>query len=311
MFGLLVPPASMSSQVPESDIWLVSVSARPDGSLAFGEPRNVTRRPGYDNQPRFTPDGSGFWFTSYDDHTGQSDIWRYDIAPGTVARIVASNPESEYSAAPLPDGSGISVVRVEADSTQRLWRFGLRGEGGSPLFPDLAPVGYHVWADDSTVALYHLAALPWCPQPVSCPTTRTLVVGRASGGGPGRVEPEALASDIGRSLQRIPGSTRISFVQHGEGGERTIVALDPRTKELEPLAPALERSYGDHAWTPGGVLLQGRGSALYGWAPDQGEDWRELVDFGASGPGNITRLAASPAGDLIAMVDLIVPDRRP
>ena len=79
---------------------------------AVGELTNVTGRSGYDNQPHFTPDGSGFWYTAIDTHDGQADIWRYDFETEFVARVTASAPESEYSATPLPDGSGISVIRV-------------------------------------------------------------------------------------------------------------------------------------------------------------------------------------------------------
>ncbi len=73
-----------------------------------------------------------------------------------VTRVIASNPESEYSATPLPDGSGLSVIRVEADSTQRLWRFDMDGANGSVVLEDVAPVGYHAWADQRTLVMFVL-----------------------------------------------------------------------------------------------------------------------------------------------------------
>ena len=42
-------------------------------------------------------------------------------------RRVTNTPESEYSPTVTPDGAHISVIRVEADGTQRLWRFTLDG----------------------------------------------------------------------------------------------------------------------------------------------------------------------------------------
>ena len=284
----LFGPTTAAAQAIESDIWLVALSTTAEGDLRFGVAENVTRRPGYDNQPHFTPDGSGFWFTIYDDHTLQSDIWRYDVGPGTVAQIVASNPESEYSATPLPDGSGISAVRVEADSTQRLWRFDLRGNNSAPILPELQPVGYHAWADPETAVLFVLGAPP------------TLVVADVTGGAPPRV----VASNVGRSLQRIPGTGRVSFVQRDDGGAGTIMALDPASDEITPIAPVLDRARDDHAFTPDGRLLQGLGSTLHAWDPEA-QAWVQVVDLGPSGPRNITRLAVSPRGDVVAVVDVV------
>ena len=240
---------------------------------------------GYDNQPHFTPDGSGFWFTIYDDHTLQSDIWRYDLAEGTVKRVVASNPESEYSATPMPDGSGISVVRVERDSTQRLWRFDLSGANGAPLLPDIVPVGYHAWADPATVVVFVLG---------DPPTLRVADVASGSA--------RVVARDVGRSLQAIPGTGDVSLVQRGAEGS-FIVRLDPRLGTTNTVAPTLDGA-DDHAWTPGGVLLQGTGSSIHAWSASASE-WRLVADLSADGVATITRIAVSPMGDRIAFVDVI------
>ena len=42
---------------------------------------NITRSPGYDNQPSFTPDGAAILFTSNRGGT-QTDIYRYDVGSG-------------------------------------------------------------------------------------------------------------------------------------------------------------------------------------------------------------------------------------
>ena len=45
---------------------------------------------------------------------------------GSTTRVT-NTPESEYSPTVTPDGAHISVIRVEADGTQRLWRFTIDG----------------------------------------------------------------------------------------------------------------------------------------------------------------------------------------
>ena len=277
-------PASsaLPSQPPGTDVWLASLETGPDGSVTVGEPTNITGRAGYDNQPHFLPDGSGFWFTATDD-TEQADIWSYEISSGRVERITWSAPESEYSATPLPDGSGISVVRVEADSTQRIWRFDHDGANASVLLEDVAPVGYQAWADERTLVLFVLGS------------PATLQVADVVSG-----DARTVAEDVGRSIQPIPGSSHVSYVQRSEDGSSTIMRLDPAAGTSEPLIDAV--AGGDfHAWTPSGTLLMGHEHKLFAWAPGSGADWTEVANFSGARI-TVSRLAVSPDGTQIAIV---------
>ena len=266
-----------------SDVFLATLTTSADGAITLGALENVTNRAGYDNQPFFTPDGSGIWYTVIDDHSGQADIWRYDLVSQRVTQVIASAPESEYSATPLPDGSGISVIRVEADSLQRLWRFDLDGGNPSVLLPDLAPVGYHKWVDNETVVMFVLGR------------PATLRIGNI---GTGTVE--IVGENVGRSIHNIPGSDAISFVQRFDDGLSGIMWLDPSTGVTELLAETIEG--GDyHAWTPSGTLLQGHESKLYAWMREPDQSWVEIADFSEMGI-SISRLAVSPDGSHIAIV---------
>src|SRR4051794_23138218 len=108
---------------PDTDIWLASLALR--GTPAVSHASNITASPGYDNQPSFTPDGAAILFTS-NRGGSQTDIYRYEIASGATTRVT-NTPESEYSPTVTPDGAHVSVVRVESDGTQRLWRFTIAG----------------------------------------------------------------------------------------------------------------------------------------------------------------------------------------
>ena len=291
--GADAPPEARSSGPlppgpPGTDIWLATLTSTQESMPSIGIPTNITQRPGYDNQPYFLPDGSGFWFTVVDDHSGQADIWRYDISSGGVTQVTQSAPESEYSATPLPDGSGITVIRVEADSTQRLWRFDADGRNASVLIPDLAPVGYHKWADEHTLVMFVLGD-PALGDPA------TLQIWNEDLG----MLPIA-AQDVGRSIQPIPDSGDVSYVQRHEDGTSSIMRLRPHEGESELLIATL--AGGDfHAWTPDGVLLMGEGSSLLAWKPGSGSEWTEVANFGDIGM-TISRLAVSPDGAHIAIV---------
>ena len=273
------PPEPATAAPPGTDIWVAALDGT-GGELTLGPATNVTHREGYDNQPLFVPDGSGFWYTVIDDG-GVADIWFHDLTAGTQSPVTTTAPESEYSATPAP-GGGFTSIRVEADSTQRLWHFDENGGNGEVLFPDLAPVGYHAWADDETVVMFVLGSPP------------TLRVGNAS-----TDAVETVAENVGRSMHRIPGTDDVSFVQRVSAEESWISRIDPATGDQERLVEAIEG--GDfHAWTPDGTLLMGHGSSLFAWRPDGDGDWEEIGRL--AGGGTISRLAVSPDGTTLAIV---------
>ena len=113
---------------PDTDIFLVDLTQNP---LHLGKPTNITQRKGYDNQPSFTPDGSSLLYTSLREG-GQTDIYRYTIASKAIDALTHTL-ESEYSPTITPNSAFFSVIRVEADKTQRLWQFPLSGSGKPTL----------------------------------------------------------------------------------------------------------------------------------------------------------------------------------
>ncbi len=252
--------------------------------MVVGAASNITNSPGYDNQPSFTPDGTGILFTSVRGGGTQTDIYRYDIAARKTTQVT-STAEGEYSATVTPDGRHISVIRVEADGTQRLWRFTLDGREPDVVLERVKPVGYHAWADDHTLALFVLGP----PATLQLADTRT---GSA----------ETLARGINRSVQRIPGAGTISFVEKDEDGSLVIRELDPKTKSVTTLVGTVAGAKeADLAWTPDGLLLMAEKDVLYSWKRDD-RAWKRLADLAALGMHGVTRIAVSPKGDRIAFV---------
>jgi hypothetical protein len=279
LLALLAVTTPSAAQAPSTDVYLAPLE-RSGESLRIGQPLNITRRSGYDNQPHFTRDGSAILYTAIG-ADGQADTYRYDIAARVITRVTSTSPESEYSPVPLSTG-GFAVVRVEADSTQRLWRFD--HTGGSPhlVLEHVRPVGYHAWADDTTVAMFVLGS----------PATLQLAGTR---GGQART----IAEGIGRSLQKVPGRRAISFVRRTDGGFR-VEELDVETAQVQPLISAV--TGGEfHAWTPAGALIMASGSRLFSWKRGDAA-WTEIADLAPAGVRTITRIAISPAGDYVAFV---------
>jgi Tol biopolymer transport system component len=265
----------------DPDIWVAELTRDADGTLRVGAVREAIHRPGYDNQPHFTPDGTGFWFTALEEHTGQTDIWRYDLT-GSIQQVTASVPESEYSATPMPDGTALAVVRVEADSTQRLWRIPLDGSEPQVLLPDLAPVGYQAWVAPGTVALFVLGEPP------------TLRIADVVTG-----EARIVAEGIGRSIRTVPGSQAVSFVRISADGVATLSRYDHDTGVVTPLVETVGNGE-FHAWTPDGTVLMALGSTIYAWRPGDAA-WLQVADLSQHNV-RISRLAVRPDGAQIALV---------
>jgi hypothetical protein len=269
-----------SPPAPSSEVYLLPLAGT-GGSLVAGAPRNITNRAGYDNQPAFSRDGRSVYYTSTREDA-QADIYRFDLAGNRTVRVTRTDPESEYSAFPTVDGSALMVIRVERDSMQRLWRVPLDGSDEQVLFPDTKPVGYFAQPTDSTWVLFVLGS------PV------TLQLGYR---GQGRTE--VLGRNIGRSLHRIPGSSFASIVQKGTTPWQ-VMSFDPVTKKFAPLV-TLPTGSEDVAWADGNTLLVGSGSKLLRWTRGS-SGWTQIADYAGAGLRNITRLAVSPDGSMLALV---------
>jgi hypothetical protein len=251
---------------------------------------NITNSPGYDNQPSFTPDGGAVLFTSIRGGT-QTDIYRYTIASGSVARVT-NTPESEYSPTLTPD-HGLTVVRVEADGTQRLWRFSADGHDPQIVLDRVMPVGYYAWSDEHTIALFVLGT-PGTKEPSTLQIADTLT---------GKTR--TLATDIGRSLLPIPGGHTVSFVQREQQADKTtltIKELNPATGAITTLTPSVEGTTEVSAtWIADGTLLATHNDHLYAWRRGA-ERWTDVAALDRLGLKNASRLAVSPDGKWIAIV---------
>jgi hypothetical protein len=250
-------------------------------SIRVGTPLNITRRQGYDNQPAFTRDGKAVLYTSQ--REGQTDIYRYDIDADSSTQITATF-ESEYSPTPTPKGGGFSVIRVERDSTQRLWRFADDGSSPRVVLENIKPVGYHAWANDRELVLFVLGS------PATLQRAST-ISGRA----------DTIATNPGRSIHKIPGRNAVSFVHKISEKEWWIKQLDLSSGAITNLIQTLPGSE-DYAWTPKGVVVMAGANALYSWNPATKDGWHEVSRFQEPGLQAIKRLAVSPDGKRIAMV---------
>ncbi len=271
-----------------TDVWIVPMK-QTGIAVSFGEPRNVTARKGYDNQPSFTPKGDAVLFTSTDD-AGKTDAWRFTLPDGKSSRMTTIQT-NVYSPTATPDGKTFSVIRVEPDSAQRLWRVPFEG-GGAPtlmLEPIKGKVGYHIWTGDHSLVIYVLGS---GRGPTATPSTLQIVADERNPKG------EIVASNVGRALGKVPGRNAISYQQLVKDSLPWIVDLDLTSKQSRQLVQA-PKGADYHVWAPNGALLTAVGSGIFRYTDD---GWAPIANFEKFGVKNISRLAVSPKGNWLAFV---------
>jgi len=286
LLTLLVANASrLAAQQPppNTDVFLAPITVRGD-KIEVGHAVNITSRPGYDNQPSFTPDGAAVLYTSTREDA-QADIYRLDRKSSRIARLTTSAPESEYSATVMPGGKRFSVIRVERDSTQRLWSFDLKGRDPRVVLENLKPVGYHAWIDAATVVTYVLGR----------PNT-LYVVDVPSGG------TRLVAHDVGRSLARLPGQRAFTFLQSADSAWWLTLATVPPSGDVTSDRLTRMPQGADYVvWTRGGTAITATGTKLLTWRKGA-TSWTEAADLSSQGVVHITRLTLSPDQRTLAFV---------
>jgi len=270
---------SQPAAPPGTDIFLFPLK---QGKVASADMRNITQRKGYDNQPQFLTGSKQLYYTSIR-NADQADIYLYDIE-SSKSKQITDTVESEFSPTQTPDGKFISTVRVEKDGTQRLWKFPV--EGGSPLIllENIKPVGYHAWINSNTVALFILGEPP------------TLQLAEIDTG-----KSTVIASNIGRSIHKIPGKENLSFVQKVTETTGTIEEYDLKTKQTSAVIKLFPETE-DFTWSPSRTIWTAKGAVLYSFRPGKDRDWVQESDLSRAGLKQITRMAISPDETWIAVV---------
>jgi Tol biopolymer transport system component len=280
--GLVLVAQQPAATPPSTDIHELAFGGGLE-TLKSASPQPVSTERGYDNQPFYTPDGARLLFTANRDGK-QTDIYEFDRKTRRV-RALTSTPEGEYSPTVTPDGKGVSVIRVEADSTQRLWRFDANGANPRLVLSDIKPVGYHAWIDEDQLALFVLGK------------PSTLQHARVSSG-----KASVVAENIGRSLHRVPKTGLVSFVHRESSDNVWVKQFDATTGHVTRLVRVVSgNDERDVAWTPDGTLLMSAGTKIHAWRPGD-KDWREIIDVAVHKLGVVTRMAVAPDGRALAIV---------
>jgi WD40 repeat protein len=257
-----------------SEIYLADLKIDKTG-FAVSNLKNITNRPGYDNQAHFDPDKPIIYFSSFNAE-GRSDIKTFNYKTNET-KLFTETAEREYSPTVTPDKKFISCIIQRDNNAQDLGKYPITGGQPTVIINNLT-VGYHAWLNETTLVLFVLGE-PNTLRVFDVATGKDVVI----------------KEKIGRSLHKIPGQMAVSFVDKSE--EKWLIKrFDGKTTET--ICETLSGRE-DLAWTPDGKIIMSDGRQFFYYNTKSNDGWKM---FFASQLSGITRIAVSGSGKKIAFV---------
>ena len=251
-----------------------------------GSARNITDRPGYDNQPNFI-NNDQLVFSSQPD-SNKNDIIMYNFDTDLFTNLTRTPDKSEFSPTLTDCGLYVSAVTVEEDSAQRLWLYPINLGEPELLYDDIMPVAYYDWYEN-IAAMYVLGN----PNKLVYPYSKEEVV--------------TLAENVGRSISRRPKTSEVTFLNAGSNvvvdGKKAleIISYDIKKRTSTNLGVALGDSQ-DFIWIDKNQMLMAQGKDLYLRNIKKSVSWEKIATVSLPGFKGISRLALSPKGDKLVLV---------
>lgn len=251
-----------------------------DGKPMLTNPKNVSNNDGYDNQPSFWDDDTILFASTRAD---QTDIRRLNINEGSTYKWLTNTPTgSEYSPLRIPGKNAVSAIRLDLDGLQRLYEYDLKTGASTPL-SDLK-IGYHVWFNKDILVATVLVENRMDLVVINFKDNSTRTVQK----------------NVGRSLHKIPGGQRISFVDKS-GGNWTIKSMDPISGATDQIADIFQKEE-DVCWLDANILITGHEKSLYTFDVKNGVEWEPLITFDQEEINNISRIAINKGKTRLAFV---------
>ncbi|CAH0997388.1 hypothetical protein EMA8858_03520 [Emticicia aquatica] len=241
-----------------TEIYLLDLSDS-GGNLTLSNPKNITNRLGYDNQPFFHPTKPLIYYAAMQD--GQSDIWSYNYKTGVGVRIT-NTIDSEYSPTVTPDKKYLScIVQRKSNGDQDLVKYNIDNPIETQIIFEsqkTGKIGYQAWLNPKELITFVLGE-PQTLHYQSLSTKKDAIV----------------ASNIGRSLHLIPKQKVFSFVQKID--EKWLIrTFNPSKNTIIDIAESNPASEHYNAWTSNGIILESKTTEIFSFDAIA-KQWKPVV----------------------------------
>lgn len=278
---LFIISTSFSSFTQENtEVFVFDISQAYEG-LELLNARNISNNEGYDNQPSFISNETLVFAGNND---GQTDISEYNLTSNLQKWVNSKTDGGEYSPQKFPSNSDVAAVRLDTDGLQRLYRYDAKTGKSTEIIKNLQVAYFAFYNDNKMLAtVLNGEKLDLVMIDLSTKSVDTLFY------------------NAGRSLQKVPNTSSMSYSLVNEEGNLDIYLLDMTSYESF-FVTELPIGIQDYVWINDTQILLGKGSRLYMYDSLGGTEWNRVASIEEYGIKNITRMAISPNGKKIAIV---------
>ncbi len=280
IFSLLFGTSITLFAQSNTEIYLANIQ-NAYGGLEVYNFKNISNDKGYDSQPSFVNDNEVVFAGN---NNGQTDIAKYVISEKTKSWYNLSTQGGEYSPQVIPNGEGISAVRLDPGGLQRLYKYTDDSVKPSELIDGLQVAYYTFYNNDFIVAS------------VLSDDSLDLVISDLE-----NKKTDTILTNTGRSIHKISGSKSISYTALNKEKNQDLYLLDMTTRESFFVCQ-LPIGIQDYAWLNDSQIIIGSGSKLFLYDTFLNEDWQEVADLSEKNIKKISRIAVSPDGKKLALV---------
>ena len=231
-----------------TEIFLLDIT-NSSGNITLSNPKNITNRKGYDNQPFFHPSQPLLYYTAMQD--GQTDIWSYNLKTGVELQIT-NTIDSEYSPTVTPNKKYLScIVQRKSNGDQDLVKYNIKKPTETQMIFEsqkTGKIGYQAWLNPNELITFVLGE----PQTLHYQhliSKKDLII----------------APNIGRSLHLIPKQKAFSFVQQIEK-KWLIRSFNPQKNTIIDIAESHPDSEHYNAWLSENTILESRNTDIFSYS---------------------------------------------
>ncbi|AVR44524.1 hypothetical protein C7S20_04185 [Christiangramia fulva] len=280
LFILLVSFSVFGQKIPDTHIFLFDIKTE-NNDFEIGKGKIISQNKGYNNQPSFY-DNEELIYSGIRD--GETDIAQYNLKNSKTSWISNTPTGSEFSPQRIPETTDIAAVRLETSGLQLLYKYDYQTGKSKVLIPG-AKIGYFAFYDQNKLLAAELGG--------SGLDLMSYDLEKNSS--------EKIITNIGRSIQKVPGNTTMSYTLPNDEGNFDIYLFDPDTGKSFFVCELPDGTQ-DFTWLDANRILTGVGSKLYIFDTFGGEAWVKVADLTEYGITGITRLAVNAYGTKLALV---------
>src|SRR5690606_24534068 len=154
LFAFLLSTPLLAQENINNEIFLFDLNLNYD-SINLENGQNISKNPGYDNQPSFYSNDTILYSGT---RNGQTDIAGFSISNSNKFWLSDTKQGSEYSPQRIPGENNIAAVRLDTTGLQLLYRYEMGKEKSEPLLAD-QKVGYYFFYDENTLLTVVLSGM--------------------------------------------------------------------------------------------------------------------------------------------------------